>query len=74
MGLKILCGLFPIFSLNDEIFRRILLIPQNIVTNLNNVRERLLIRLTYLNGRHAYFGSLFSIIPYIGVVGGWVHI
>ena len=39
MGLTILCGIFITFRVNVEILCRILLVPQNIVMDLNNVME-----------------------------------
>ncbi len=37
MGLTILCGIFFIFGLNDEIFSITLSVPHNVVMNLNDV-------------------------------------
>ncbi len=40
-----LCGIFLTFSLNDEIFYIILLVPHNIIMNLNNFMLTLRIKL-----------------------------
>ena len=40
MGLTVFCRIFLTFSLNDEIFRRILSVAENTVMNLNNVMPR----------------------------------
>lgn len=38
VGLTVFCGIFFTFTMNDEIFCRILVVPQNIVMDLNNVK------------------------------------